>query len=208
MEKPEKIVIATNNEHKINEFKAAFEKIGIKVISQSEIVDNFSVDETGSSFEENAKLKAQGLANLTKLPTIADDSGLVVPSLNGEPGIYSARYAGDHDDEANNQKLLRNLQTKSDRSAYFETALVLIVPSEQSIIAKGRVNGEILKSQRGDNGFGYDPLFYIPKFEKTMAEMTTNEKNQISHRGRAIENLMEKIANWQLLCCIFGDSIR
>lgn len=197
MEKPEKIVIATNNEHKINEFKAAFEKIGIKVISQSEIVDNFSVDETGSSFEENAKLKAQGLANLTKLPTIADDSGLVVPSLNGEPGIYSARYAGDHDDEANNQKLLRNLQTKSDRSAYFETALVLIVPSEQSIIAKGRVNGEILKSQRGDNGFGYDPLFYIPEFEKTMAEMTTNEKNQISHRGRAIENLMEKIANWR-----------
>lgn len=197
MEKPEKIVIATNNEHKINEFKAAFEKIGIKVISQSEIVDNFSVDETGSSFEENAKLKAQGLANLTKLPTIADDSGLVVPSLNGEPGIYSARYAGDHDDEANNQKLLRNLQTKSDRSAYFETALVLIVPNEQSIIAKGRVNGEILKSQRGDNGFGYDPLFYIPEFEKTMAEMTTNEKNQISHRGRAIENLMEKIANWR-----------
>ncbi|UDM31695.1 XTP/dITP diphosphatase [Lentilactobacillus laojiaonis] len=197
MEKPEKIVIATNNEHKINEFKAAFEKIGIKVISQSEIVDNFSVDETGSSFEENAKLKAQGLANLTKLPTIADDSGLVVPSLNGEPGIYSARYAGDHDDEANNQKLLRNLQTKSDRSAYFETALVLIVPNEQSIIAKGRVNGKILKSQRGDNGFGYDPLFYIPEFEKTMAEMTTNEKNQISHRGRAIENLMEKIANWR-----------
>ena len=190
------ILIATKNAGKAREFKKLFSEKGIEVKTLLDMENTPEIDENGKTFTENALIKAQTLTDLYKIPVLADDSGLVVDSLNGEPGVYSARYAGDHDDEANNEKLLLKLQNKSDRSAHFVTNIVAIKPTGEKMVVTGRLNGEILKKKRGINGFGYDPLFYVPQKDKTLAEMTISEKNSISHRGIAFKKLMNDFYEW------------
>ena len=192
-----KIIIATNNSGKLLEYKNAFSSFNFNVVGLSDL--NLNLDpplETGDTFLENAEIKAKYYSIHLNEIVIADDSGLVVDSLNGEPGVYSARYAGDHDDEANNEKLLLKLQNKSDRSAHFVTNIVAIKPTGEKMVVTGRLNGEILKKKRGINGFGYDPLFYVPQKDKTLAEMTISEKNSISHRGIAFKKLMNDFYEW------------
>ncbi|GEP19450.1 XTP/dITP diphosphatase [Pediococcus argentinicus] len=188
------IVIATKNEGKLREFKEVFAKKGIDVKSLKDFPEHSEIAETGLTFEENARLKAEGYAEVTGLSVLADDSGLQIDALHGRPGIFSARYAGNHDDAANNAKVLMEMGGIPDekRTANFHTTLVLRKPDGQELIGNGDVHGRILGVPRGNNGFGYDPLFYLPEKGKTFAELTSDEKNQVSHRGRAIEDLMER----------------
>ncbi|USS85195.1 XTP/dITP diphosphatase [Fructilactobacillus myrtifloralis] len=190
------IVIASGNQNKIREFTEMLAPLGFQVKSIADFTELPDIDETGTSFEENATIKAQTVAQALQVPVLADDSGLVVPAINGEPGIYSARYAGDHDDAANNRKLLQRLQRSDDRNAYFHTSLVVMKPTGEKLHVTGIVSGEILTAPRGQNGFGYDPLFYVPALNKTLAELTDDEKNQVSHRGRALEKLQQVLTDW------------
>lgn len=193
MKRPESIVIASQNAHKIIEFEDAFKPTGIMIKSLKHFENVPTIAETGTTFEENATLKATGIMNFTHQAVIADDSGLVVKALNGQPGVHSARYAGDHDDDVNNDKLLKEMQNKTDRTAYFESVLVYLTPEGDKVVASGRIDGEILRERRGNNDFGYDPLFYVPSQQRTLAEMSTHDKNLISHRGNAIRNLIRKL---------------
>ncbi|WP_294965488.1 XTP/dITP diphosphatase [uncultured Gilliamella sp.] len=193
----QKIVLATNNPGKVNELQKLLVDAGFNIIAQSE----FNVpdaDETGLTFVENAILKARHTAKLTGLPTIADDSGLAVDELDGEPGIYSARYAGEHgNDKSNNKKLLQALTNipKEKRTAYFYCALVFMRHEKDPtpIICLGKWNGIILTEEYGEGGFGYDPLFYVPELGCTAAELTKEHKSQISHRGQALKQLITRI---------------
>ncbi|PNZ31487.1 nucleoside-triphosphatase [Staphylococcus petrasii] len=182
------IVIASNNQGKINDFKAIFPNDN--VIGISEVIKDFDVEETGTTFEENARLKSEAAAKALNKRVIADDSGLEVFALNGEPGVYSARYAGlDKSDEANIDKLLHNLEGKEDREAQFVCVISMSTPGEPTQTFKGTVAGEITTERQGENGFGYDPIFFVPEKGKTMAQLTTEEKSEISHRGNAIKKL-------------------
>ena len=182
------IVIASNNQGKINDFKAIFPNDN--VVGISEVIKDFDVEETGTTFEENARLKSEAAAKALNKRVIADDSGLEVFVLNGEPGVYSARYAGlDKSDEANIDKLLHNLEGKKDREAQFVCIISMSAPGEPTRTFKGTVAGEITTERQGDNGFGYDPIFFVPEKGKTMAQLTTEEKSEISHRGNAIKKL-------------------
>ncbi|SCS47376.1 XTP/dITP diphosphatase [Staphylococcus caeli] len=186
----EDIVIASNNKGKINDFKVIFPDFN--VIGISEIIEDFDVEETGDSFEANAKLKSEAAAKALNKRVIADDSGLEVFALNGEPGIYSARYAGeDKDDDANIEKLLTNLGSETDRSAQFVCVISMSAPGEETVQFKGTVQGEITLSKIGEHGFGYDPVFYLDDKNKTMAQLTAEEKSAVSHRGKAIEKLQQ-----------------
>ncbi|KRM90271.1 XTP/dITP diphosphatase [Liquorilactobacillus cacaonum] len=193
-----KILIATKNEGKAREFRAFFEPRDFKVVTLSELDDIPEIIESGKTFTENALIKAQSLTNALQATVVADDSGLMVDALLGEPGIYSARYAGDHDDEKNNEKLLQKLLTvpNGKRTATFHTSLVVTRVDKAPLIVEGEVSGEILRKLRGRDGFGYDPLFYLPNLGKTFAELTPDEKNEISHRGQAIKKLDEKFDDW------------
>lgn len=196
--KHDTLIIATRNQGKAREFREMLEPKGIKIKTLADFPDVGDIQETGKTFEENATIKAQAIAEHTQLPVLADDSGLEVQALNGEPGIYSARYAGDHDDVANNAKLLSKLSgvEAADRQAVFHTTLVLMKPNGEKLVVDGEVAGQILTEPHGNNGFGYDPLFYVPAKGKTMAEMTDHEKNAISHRGRAAEKMMTQFDSW------------
>ncbi|ORN24743.1 Non-canonical purine NTP pyrophosphatase [Lentilactobacillus parabuchneri] len=193
MKRPDSIVIASQNAHKVIEFEDAFKDTGVSIKSLKHFENVPEIEETGTTFEENATLKATGIMKFTHQAVIADDSGLVVQALDGQPGVHSARYAGDHDDDANNNKLLKEMQNKQNRNAYFESVLVYLTPEGDKVVASGRINGEILRACRGNNDFGYDPLFYVPEAQKTLAEMSTHDKNLISHRGNAIRNLLNKL---------------
>lgn len=195
------VLIATKNKGKVKEFAHMFSYLNINFKSLVDIDDQSEVDEDGTTFEMNAIKKATFYCEKYNLPVLGDDSGLEVDALNGEPGIYSARYAGVHgDDEANNQKLLSNLQNieKSKRTARFVCALALKLPNQDSVVVRGELEGLINDQMIGDNGFGYDPLFYLPELEKTAAQLTKAEKSKISHRGQAMRKiapiLEEKIA--------------
>lgn len=184
----EDIVIATNNKGKINDFKVIFPDFN--VIGISEIIEGFDVEETGDTFEANARLKSEAATKALNKRVIADDSGLEVFALNGEPGVYSARYAGlDKDDNANIEKVLANLEAETNRKAQFVCVISMSAPGEETKQFKGTVQGEITLSKIGDNGFGYDPIFYIEDKNKTMAQLSPEEKSEISHRGRAIDKL-------------------
>lgn len=192
----ETIVIATNNQNKAREFREMFGDKNIDFKTLADFPELGKIIENGESFEENATIKAQAIFEQTNLAVLADDSGLEVPALNNEPGIHSARYAGDHDDEANNKKLLAKLGNSDKRDAKFVTCLVLLNQHGEKFVVYGTVEGTILKAPRGDNGFGYDPLFYVPSKKKTMAEMSDHEKNEISHRGNAIKQLYSMFDEW------------
>lgn len=186
------ILIATKNDGKLKEFKQIFEQKGIVVKLLKDINDDVEIVENGLSFEENARLKADGYAKSIGIPVLADDSGLEIDALNGRPGIFSARYAGDHNDAANNAKVLSELGGIPDekRTATFHSTVVVRKPDGSELVANGNLRGRILAVPRGDNGFGYDPLFFVEAKNKTLAEMTREEKNKISHRALAIEDLL------------------
>lgn len=192
----EDIVIATNNKGKINDFKVVFPEYN--VVGISEIIEGFDVEETGETFEDNAKLKSEAAAKALNKRVIADDSGLEVFALNGEPGVYSARYAGiDKDDEANIDRVLKNLGDTANRNAQFVCVISMSAPGEETVQFKGTVQGEITLSKIGNNGFGYDPIFYIAEKNKTMAQLTVEEKSELSHRGKAIEQLRHYLKDEQ-----------
>lgn len=189
----EDIVIASNNQGKINDFKAIFPNKN--VIGISELIKDFDVEETGTTFEENAKLKSVAAAKALNKQVIADDSGLEVQALNGEPGVYSARYAGlDKNDQDNIKKLLDNMNNETERAAQFVCVISMSSPNGQTQQFKGTVSGEITTEPIGGNGFGYDPVFYVPSLGKTMAQLTDEEKAKISHRGNAINQLQQFLA--------------
>ena len=190
----EKLVIASNNSHKIQEIKAVLGDKFREIVGMKDAGLDMDIVEDGDSFYANALIKAKAVSEALNLPALADDSGLVVPGLSGEPGIYSARYAGEPcSDERNNAKLLRKMESLQDRSAKFVTVMVLIFPDGRTVSAEGAAEGRILTEPDGDNGFGYDPLFYSTELGKTFAKATMAEKNSVSHRSRALQALLKQI---------------
>ena len=187
-----KVLLASNNGHKIKEIKEILGDF-FDVVSLREAGVESDPEETGATFEENARIKAVAGMKASGMPCIADDSGLEVFALDGLPGVMSARYAGGHgDDSANNEKLLRELENASDRSARYVCVICMAFPNGHEIVARGECRGTILKEARGEGGFGYDPLFFFPQFGKTFAEITAEEKNEVSHRKAALREF-EKI---------------
>ena len=189
------VVIATKNKGKAKDFEALFAPLGYEVVTMFDVAPDLEIEETGTTFEENAVLKAETLAKQLNTIVIADDSGLAVDALNGEPGVYSARYAGDHDDEANIVKVLEKLQgvPTEKRTARFCCALAIAGPGMETTTLFGTCEGVILEEKRGTNGFGYDPIFFVQALNRAMAELSPEEKGSISHRGNAIRQLKEKL---------------
>ena len=190
------IVIASRNKHKIEELEALLSKYvaGVKLLSLDDVGIGGEIEENGTTFSENALIKARAAAASGKIG-VGDDSGLCVNALDGAPGIFSARFAGEHgNDAANNEKLLRELSDKSDRTAAFVCAIACVMPDGREITVEGRAEGTILHSASGQNGFGYDPLFYYPPLDKTFASLSPEEKNGISHRARAVEAFAKELA--------------
>lgn len=192
-----KIVIASNNAGKIAEFKSLFLPLGYEILSLKEAGIISDPEETGLTFIENALIKARNAAKMSGLPALADDSGLVVPSLNGEPGIYSARYSETGNDQDNNSKLLQKMANieGTERAAYFKAVLALVRDELDPVplIAEGEVHGLIAENTEGNGGFGYDPLFYYPDKKQTFGEISSEEKNKISHRAIALQKLSQKL---------------
>lgn len=191
------LVIATKNPGKAREYAEMFAPLGIKVKTMADFPP-FPIDENGKTFEENAMIKAKTAVAVLHLPVLADDSGICVDALNGAPGVHSARYAGDHDFVANNAKLLRELQGVPDnqRTAHFHTTIVCLKPSGAKLVVDGEVRGHILHELQGENGFGYDPLFYVDELQTSMGLLTDEEKNQVSHRARAMAKLEQHFDEW------------
>ncbi len=195
----QKILIASNNQGKIKEFKALFDPLNIEILSLKDLNIESHPEENGLTFIENALIKARDAAKKSGLPTLADDSGLVVPALKGEPGIYSARYSDSGNDHDNNLKLLEKMSHLSgaDRAAYFKAVLVLLRNAEDPVplIAEGEVHGFITENIEGNEGFGYDPLFFYPEKKSTFGLLPPALKNQISHRNNALQQLLNKISS-------------
>ncbi len=194
------LVLATRNPGKIREFRSLLSGFDVEIKGLDEFGPIPKPIEDGSTFEENAYKKAHHTAKILGYPAMADDSGLVVLALGGDPGVHSARYAGEGaSDEENNRKLLRALKGVSDRKAAFECVLAIAVPQGPGLLYEGRCEGEISTSPQGGNGFGYDPVFWYPPEGKTFAQMSEEEKNRVSHRGRAMRELRDefpKILTW------------
>ncbi|OTN90321.1 ribonuclease PH [Enterococcus sp. 7E2_DIV0204] len=193
------IVIATRNPGKAKEFTKLFAEKGYQVKTLLDYPELPDVEETGKTFEENARLKAETIAAILKQPVLADDSGLIVDALDGMPGIFSARFAGEPtNNAANNAKLLHELTgvPKEKRTAMFHCTLVFAAPDKESLVVEGNWAGEIGTIPRGDHGFGYDPLFFVPEEQKTAAELSDERKNEISHRGLAVAKLKDQWENW------------
>ena len=193
-----KFVLASNNENKLREMRSLLAREGIELISQRQAGCVFAVDETGSSFEENAYLKAIAVTRATGLPAVADDSGLMVDALDGAPGIYSARYTGNHadTDAARTAFLLEKLGDAENRSARFACAICCTFPNGDVLRAYGECPGSILTAPRGVGGFGYDPVFLPLGADKSMAELPEEEKNEISHRGRAMRSFIGELKKY------------
>ncbi|MBR6524229.1 MAG: XTP/dITP diphosphatase [Clostridia bacterium] len=189
-----KVLAATGNKGKIREFSQILTPLGFETISPKDIGLDIDPEETGETFAENAKIKAVAFMQASKMPVIADDSGLMVDFLDGAPGVYSARYA-DGSDADRCKKLLENMKGAENRTARFVSSVCMVFPDGKTIEAEGACEGVITRSPIGENGFGYDPVFYIPSMGKTIAEMSADEKNAISHRGKALRLLAEKLKN-------------
>ena len=190
-----KLVIASNNPGKLREFQRMLAPLGIEVLTQAQLGIS-EAEEPHCTFVENALAKARHVSRESGLPALADDSGICVEALGGAPGVISARYAGNNpkSDVRNNEKLLREMQGVADRRAHYYCVLVLVRHADdpQPLIAEGEWHGEIFHEERGDGGFGYDPMFWLPQFGKTAAELTHDEKAQISHRAKALQVLLQR----------------
>ena len=192
-----KVVLASKNPHKLVEISRITEKFGFELVLQSELGVDIDVEETGTTFEENSYLKAEAVMKATGLPALADDSGIAVDTLNGEPGIYSARYGFDDslDDWGRLQLLLKNMENVPDgqRQAKFVCVITMVTPDGKTIQARGEIHGELLRAPAGENGFGYDPIFYYPPAGMTTAQMAPEEKNKVSHRANALRVFYDKL---------------
>ncbi len=192
-----KVVLASKNKHKLIEISKITEKFDIELVLQSELGVDIDVEENGITFEENSLIKAKAVMEATGLPALADDSGIAVDALNGEPGIYSARYGFDDllDDWGRLQLLLKNTEQVPDgqRQAQFVCVITMVTPEGKVIQARGEIHGELLRAPVGENGFGYDPIFYYPPMGKSTAQMSPEDKNQVSHRANALKVFYEKL---------------
>ncbi|HJV44498.1 MAG TPA: XTP/dITP diphosphatase [Bacillota bacterium] len=191
-----KIVLATRNKGKIKELREMLAKYQVEVLGLDDFPQTPEVEEDGLTFEHNAIKKAQTISDYLMLPALADDSGVEVDALGGQPGVFSARFAGNHaTDEQNNRKIIEAIRDipESERSARFRCVLALAVPGKEVWTCDGVCEGVIITEPQGTNGFGYDPLFFLPKFGLTMAQLSSEGKNQISHRGKAVRNFIEHI---------------
>ena len=192
-----KVVLASKNPHKLVEIRQITDKFGFELVLQSELGVDIDVEETGTTFEENSFLKAEAVMKATGLPAIADDSGIAVDALNGAPGIYSARYGFDDtlDDRGRMMLLLKNTQQVPDgqRQAKFVCVITFLTPDGTTIQARGEIHGELTREPKGTNGFGYDPIFYYPPLGMTTAELPSEIKNQVSHRGNALNLFYQKL---------------
>ncbi|MED3623641.1 XTP/dITP diphosphatase [Neobacillus thermocopriae] len=190
------VIIATKNPGKAKEFEKIFASRGVAVRTLLDFPELPEVEETGSTFEENAVLKAETISKALNKMVIGDDSGLIVDALGGKPGIYSARYAGEpKNDQKNIEKVLSELNgvEEESRTARFYCALAVAIPGQETYTVSGTCEGRILEKTRGTNGFGYDPIFYVPEKGVSMAELSSNEKNQISHRANALKKLESEL---------------
>ncbi len=188
----EKLVVATGNAHKLREISQIFTEY--EVISQKQAGFDIDVEETGTTFEENALIKARSASKALGVIALADDSGICVHALNGAPGVYSARYSGHHgDDKANRDLLLKNLDGVRERTAYFESAIALVYPNGKEVVAHGRTYGKILFEEDGDGGFGYDCIFFSDDLQKSFGRASAEEKNAVSHRFRGLMALKDKL---------------
>ena len=190
----EKLVVATGNAHKLREISQIFTEY--EVISQKQAGFDIDVEETGTTFEENALIKARSASKALGVIALADDSGICVTALNGAPGVYSARYCGRHgDDKANRDLLIKNLDGVGDRTAYFESAIALVYPDGKELVAHGRTYGKILFEEDGDGGFGYDCIFFSDDLGKSFGRASAEEKNAVSHRFRGLMALKERLCH-------------
>ena len=191
-----KFVLASHNQGKLAEMQRILGQLGVEVVLQSELGLALEPEETGTTFTENARIKAEAVMQASGLPAIADDSGLCVDALNGAPGIYSARYGGVDSDQARYRLLLENLRGAGARTAHFHTAIVCCFPNGDVLTARGECPGTIAFAPQGEGGFGYDPVFFVPPLKKTFAQLTAEEKNAISHRGKALEAFQVKLKEY------------
>lgn len=184
-----KLVLASKNAHKLAEMRAILGQLGLEVVLESDVGVDVDVEETGSTFEENALLKARAVMEASHMAAIADDSGLMVDALDGAPGVYSARYGGLNSDEARTALLLENLKDvpQEQRTARFVSAIACVLPDGRVVTASGTCEGLILFEPRGSSGFGYDPVFYVPQLGMTFAQADADAKNAVSHRGKSLE---------------------
>jgi XTP/dITP diphosphohydrolase len=192
-----RVVLASKNKHKLEEISKITALFDMELVLQSELGVDIDVEETGTTFEENSLLKAEAVMKATGLPALADDSGIAVDALNGEPGIYSARYGFDEslDDWGRLELLLKNTEHVPDgqRQARFVAVITMVTPEGQVIQARGEIHGELLRAPVGENGFGYDPIFYYPPMGMSTAEMSSEDKNKVSHRANALNVFYKKL---------------
>ncbi len=201
--KPEKIIFATGNQGKMKEIREIMANASDKIYSLKELGIEADIDENGTTFEENAIIKAKTICQMTGQLVLADDSGLEVDYMNGEPGVYSARYLGeDTPYSVKNATIIKNLENAKgqERSARFVCVIAAAFPDGRVITAKGVIEGLIGYEEKGDNGFGYDPIFYVPEYDMTTAQMNSEQKNQISHRGKALRLIKEKLKDEGIDC--------
>ena len=193
----EKFVLATHNPGKLKEMSDILARFGVEVVSPGDLGITVDVEETGTTFAENAMLKAKAICAAAKLPAIADDSGLCVDDLNGGPGVYSARYGGEGlDDKGRYTLLLNNMRGQTTRAAHFTCSIACAFPNGDTLTAEGRCDGTIAFAPMGEGGFGYDPVFFVPEKAKTFGQLTAEEKSTISHRGKALKSFAEKLETY------------
>lgn len=192
-----KVVLASKNRHKLVEISKITEQFDMELVLQSDLGVDIDVEENGTTFEENSFIKAEAVMKATGLPALADDSGIAVDALNGEPGIYSARYGFDEslDDWGRLLLLLKNTEHVPDgqRQAQFVCVITMVTPDGKVIQSRGEIHGELTREAKGENGFGYDPIFYYPPLGKTTAELSSEEKNEVSHRANALKDFYKKL---------------
>lgn len=192
-----KLVLASKNPNKLAEMQEILSALGVEVVMESDVGVDVDVEETGTTFEENAALKARAVCAASGLPAIADDSGLCVDALNGAPGVYSARYGGEEMDDAGRCRLLLgSMRGQMDRRCGFVSAICCVFPNGDEITARGECRGTLAYAPQGENGFGYDPIFFVPEKKKTFAQLAAEEKNAISHRGHALREFKEKLQDY------------
>ncbi len=190
-----KLVLASKNAHKLEELRAILSAQGVEIVLERDVGADVDVEETGTTFEENALLKARAVMEATGLPAVADDSGLCVDALGGAPGVYSARYGGPGLDDAGRCRLLlENMRGMMDRRCKFVSCICACFPGGEIVTARGECHGTLAYAPRGGDGFGYDPIFFVPDLKKTFAQLSPEEKNAISHRGNALKVFGERLA--------------